>query len=295
MLFKRLPEEYDGDAKYYQISRCGVVRSISKITNKKMILSQFKNGGYLKSSLSSKPQLIHRLVAIVFIPKPENFDSTYTVDHIDNEDKTNNHVYNLRWSTNENQTRNQRKKIRQQIDSMPLIATSTDGDIVHHFDSSTDAIKTIRGALKSKISACINGQRNKHAGYTWSTPKSDSDLPGELWKLYNDVYQYKVYLSNLGRISFEFRNGYTKKLSSTDKSTTRSIEDDRYPKISVKGKTKYLHVAVWELFNGKKPMKMVINHIDHDKRNASLDNLELITQSKNMISARHAGRYNKKV
>lgn len=36
---------------------------------------------------------------------------------------------------------------------------------------------------------------------------------------------------------------------------------------------------------------MIVNHIDHNKQNASLSNLELITQSQNMIAAYDAGRY----
>lgn len=56
--------------------------------------------GYCKVSLSKrgdkpKQYLVHRLVAEAFIPNPDNLP---VVDHID-EDKTNNHVSNLRWCT----------------------------------------------------------------------------------------------------------------------------------------------------------------------------------------------------
>ncbi len=52
------------------------------------IIELYKNG-------KSKKFRIHRLVALTFIPNPENKPE---VDHIDN-DKTNNNTNNLRWST----------------------------------------------------------------------------------------------------------------------------------------------------------------------------------------------------
>jgi TPP-dependent indolepyruvate ferredoxin oxidoreductase alpha subunit len=36
---------------------------------------------------------------------------------------------------------------------------------------------------------------------------------------------------------------------------------------------------------------MVINHIDHNKQNAALSNLELVTQSENVLAAYDAGRF----
>jgi hypothetical protein len=283
MLFKKLPDEYNTLRKEYEISRCGQVRSVDKTTLQKRLLSQKKYNGYMKAQVGGKQCLIHYLVAISFVPKPEDYDSTFTIDHIDHNDRLNNHASNLRWASTSTQTKNQRKKIRYQIDSLPVIATSLDGIVVRKFNSLREANTTIVGSDIRHISGCINGKRKQHMGYTWKTPESDPDIEGETWKLFNVVKQYKVCVSDHGRVSFNFNNGYIKKISSFDKNTTRATEDyNKYPKLSKNGQTFYLHVVVWELFMGEKPANMVINHIDHNKQNASLSNLELVTQSDNM-------------
>lgn len=47
----------------------------------------------------------------------------------------------------------------------------------------------------------------------------------------------------------------------------------------------YVHRLVWETFNGKVPEGYEINHIDHNKANNSLANLELVTHSDNLKKA----------
>jgi hypothetical protein len=44
----------------------------------------------------------------------------------------------------------------------------------------------------------------------------------------------------------------------------------------------YIHRLVWETFKGDIPNGYEINHIDHNKRNNNLDNLELVSHSTNL-------------
>jgi len=80
----------------YEISNCGMV--LSHYTGN-ILKSRCNRGGYeyiyLCKNRKVKSGSIHRLVALAFIPNPEN---KREVDHKDR-DKTNNHVSNLRWST----------------------------------------------------------------------------------------------------------------------------------------------------------------------------------------------------
>lgn len=69
------------------------------------------------------------------------------------------------------------------------------------------------------------------------------------------------------------------------KKATRSKSG--YYRISCYGQSFLVHRVVWEAFNGDIPKGLQINHIDGDKANNSLSNLELVTPAENM---RHAVR-----
>ena len=97
----------------YEVSTEGNVRN--RKTKKSM--SQNDNGrGYLKVMLYNKDKRkcvsVHRIVAEVFIPNPNNYD---TVDHI-NHNKHDNRVENLRWLSHKNNSSNgyfyQQRKVK---------------------------------------------------------------------------------------------------------------------------------------------------------------------------------------
>lgn len=96
----------------YQVSNKGRVRSLDRTTSdgrhikgklktsssKYSSVTLYKNNKYVNA-------LVHRLVAIAFIPNPDNLPE---VDHIDT-DPSNNNVTNLRWISSSGNMRNQPK------------------------------------------------------------------------------------------------------------------------------------------------------------------------------------------
>ena len=110
----------------YQISSLGRVYTFKR---NKLMTPVKDRKGYLRIKLRvntcAKSLSVHRLVAEVFIPNPEDKPQ---VNHID-EDKTNNMVYNLEWVTGKENC-NHGTKIQRTIDtvSKPILHI-TDGII----------------------------------------------------------------------------------------------------------------------------------------------------------------------
>ncbi len=111
ILFMEIFKEIIGFENYL-ISNLGRVKSISRkipckknsfrICKEKILKNKINKNGYLSIQMgkNGKQKLIHRLVALSFIPNPEN---KYSVNHI-NGIKNDNRVENLEWCTqSENQ------------------------------------------------------------------------------------------------------------------------------------------------------------------------------------------------
>lgn len=169
----------------YQVSNFGRVKSLGNNKKRKeKILKPINNKGYQRVHLckDGKRKLfrVHRLVAMAFIPNPNNYTE---VNHID-ECKTNNHVDNLEWCTDEYNsnygTRNERlsKALRGENSPMfgkfgkdcpnskQVIQLTLDGEVVRKWDCITD-VKRELGINHSHIGSCCSGKRKTSNGYKW--------------------------------------------------------------------------------------------------------------------------------
>ena len=154
----------------YEVSNMGRVRSLNyKRTGEIKILKPgINNWGYLYVNLcqngEQKPFSIHRLVATMFIPNPNNLPE---VNHI-SEVKTENFVENLEWVTptqNVNHgTRNERhsKKMINKQGAKKVVCLET-GEV---FESAHDVQRKI-GLTSGNVCRCCKGKRKTAGGYHW--------------------------------------------------------------------------------------------------------------------------------
>ena len=103
LLPKQIWKDIPGYEGLYQVSNTGRVRSLNyNRTGETKVLKQGTNkGGYKRVNLYKdgkfKIYFVHRLVALVFIPNPNNYP---VINHKD-ENPKNNTVWNLEWCTQE--------------------------------------------------------------------------------------------------------------------------------------------------------------------------------------------------
>ena len=171
-------KDIEGFEGLYQVSNLGRVKSLERtVWNKgrgcyrivaEKILKAGDNGhGYLHVSLSkdgkSKTCRVNRLVAMAFIPNPDNLPE---VNH-KNEDKTNNRVENLEWCSklyNINYGTGIKRRAEKQ--SKPIIGINKVSGLILEFPSISEASKQT-GISLGGICECCTSKRNSIKGYYW--------------------------------------------------------------------------------------------------------------------------------
>jgi len=183
-MWKEIPG-YEG---LYSVNELGEVLSHEKtikrnkfglITFPKKILQQENNHEYKRVQLyknkKSKHFRVHRLVALAFIPNPEN---KKTVNHI-NGVKTDNKLVNLEWATNsENEKHSysvlnkkvtfERKKGSESHSAKKIMQFSIDFKFIKIFGSATEASQITKTTRSNICHAARNFKQNKTAGgFRW--------------------------------------------------------------------------------------------------------------------------------
>ena len=158
----------------YAITEDGRVWSHSKY---------WRNGKFLKEWYSvyvnvSLPETksVHRLVALAYIPNPNNYP---IVRHLDN-NKYNNHVSNLEWCTHSTNTKqavddwlwkaSERLKNTSKAQwlkmAKPIMQLTNEGILCRIYNSAREACK-ITGICYPNISRCVTWRRKYAWGYIW--------------------------------------------------------------------------------------------------------------------------------
>jgi hypothetical protein len=260
----------------YEVSSLGQVRNI--VTG--LILKpEFNSSGYYRctlcNNLKKQTITIHKLVALCFIP---NLNNKPTVNHKDR-NKINNNVNNLEWATYSEQNKHKSKSCKIPCHSLKILRICKDTDcILDSYNSlmlasiwvfSNNLSNSIKiNTIKSKISLIINGNNSRTAyGYKWKIDngKINND---EVWKqipphLTKNEKHY--YVSNYGNI--KIKNRIKRNFTIMNKYYVVSIMKTHY----------YVHRLVALVFLDNLNNKKVVNHIDGNKLNNNVENLEWST------------------
>lgn len=155
------------------------VSNTGRAQSKRVILVlNMVRGGYYQAQLWTNkvyPRYIHRLVAIAFIPNPNNYSQ---INHKDG-NKANNHVDNLEWCT---QSQNMKhaydiglrvRKPKKIIGSTskPVFSTDMITGIVKEYKSTREASRLLKIGQSGISRCCTDIQAISH-GCTWTYKKN---------------------------------------------------------------------------------------------------------------------------
>ncbi len=288
-MFAEDNEEWRDIAEYEDIYE---VSSLGNVRNKKTrrILKPAIRGGYalvgLCKNSKGKTIPVHRLVATAFIPNPDNKPQVNHIDKVRN----NNCVNNLEWNSAAENNAHRSQGVIQTTNQYVKVwrINKETNEKLQKYNSIEEAAKwtvdnnysTSLHTAKSNISICVNGKYKSSCGFKWQKAEYES-LEGEEWR--NVVIDGKevanYYVSTLGR----FKNSKGIIMENYKPHHSGYI----YLRVN---KEKYaLHRLVAFAFLENPENKPFVNHIDGNKTNNSLANLEWVTIQENCLHSAKTG------
>lgn len=165
-MFKEVWKDIVGFEGIYEVSNQGKVR---RFDNQKIKAAPLNAYGYPQVSLYKNGKVylrrVHRLVAMAFIPNPNNLPM---INHKD-EVPTNNNVDNLEWcDAKYNVNYGSGNEKRALSHSKPVLQYSLSGDLIREWRSATEAAREL-GFPQSGINWCClrKPKYNSCKGYLW--------------------------------------------------------------------------------------------------------------------------------
>jgi len=286
----RTIENYDN----YEVSSFGRIRNKS---TSRILINNIKSGYFHNSIFNNekkrKTLKVHRLVAQAFIP---NLDTKSDVNHKD-KNKLNNNIENLEWMTRKenNMHRCDGIKIVCNKNKPVLRIDKISNNILEKYNSielagtwafENGLTKTVHNG-RNAIGNCVNGLSKCAYKFIWKYENTNEDLENEIWRkvvLENiDMGEKEYFVSNLGR----FKNSCGVIMDNY------KINDNGYIRVYIFNKTFALHRLIALAFIDNPVKKEQVNHINGNKLNNKIENLEWVTNSENQLHKFKIGLGNK--
>jgi hypothetical protein len=264
----------------YEVSSFGNVKNCKT----SRVLKAYNRGGYYCVGLSKNSKLVtfdvHRLVARSFIENAEN------KPHVNHKDKNslNNNIQNLEWVTNKENCIHRSAGVKQTTNQNLEIyrINPNTNEILQKYNSIEDGAKWIVeqnltknfNSARSSISCNIREIYNSAFGFKWKKVEQN-ELENEEWKevIIDNQKIEGYYVSSLGR--FKNKKGVIMK--------DYKPHHSGYIYLRVNIKKYALHRLIAQTFIPNLENKPFVNHIDGDKTNNSVSNLEWCTCSENNL------------
>ena len=259
------------DMEDYQVSNKGRVKN----KHNNFLMKESDHFGYTRVGIGTNKYQVHRLVAIAFIPNPENKPS---VDHI-NRDCKDNKLENLRWATSKEQSANQTitnggcyKKInRIDLKTHEIKEYKDIHEVIEYILSTTK--ENDKRTIENKIRACCTNRKENVYEFKWEYIEDLSIIEDEIWKKVQDIIpEAEDYLvSNKGRVK-------NKAGKISNGRITHGYNEVYIGKASSR---RFIHTLVAKLFIPNPENKPCVNHKDGNKNNNDISNLEWNTYAEN--------------
>ena len=223
--------------------------------------------------------LVHKLVALTYLPNPNNLAQ---INHIDG-DKYNPKLSNLEWISASDNIKHSIDSGLRKITGTPVIQSRKDGMFVARYETLKEAAKSVGIRDPKQISEACRGIRKDYKGYIWQF-ETEEEIIANLPDGCVEIPDFSNYYAHRDGSIYSIKSNTIKKLKAV-----RHGSD--YLRVHLGKTNKYVHqlIAITFVSKPESKEKLYVNHIDGNKANPCADNLEWVTHTQNVQHAHNSG------
>jgi hypothetical protein len=260
----------------YEITKEGIIRNIKTKKNLKPVVKTYPSVFLINDNNERKNFSLHFLVATAFIKNPNNYNE---INHKDN-DRNNYNYLNLEWCTHKYNIQQKIYDNNHSYREVLMINKKTNEEI--KFNSYKEAyeylkLDTLYKTFTTCISECCNGKQKTAYGYKWKYFNifDEKQLNNNTWK----EIMNNIFINKEGVV-------YNKITKNIIKGS-----DLEYKNIMINKKNYRLHRLLALAFIPNPNNLSVVNHINGNKFDNRIENLEWVSHSDNSL---HSAKQKKK-